>query len=356
VEPDDRTALDDRGDSEENVRRRLRADLPAEAFARRPLRALWFVPLVACAGAAIATIAVGRPAWWASLALGVLAGQCLAAMGFLAHEVLHGAVVASTRLQTFLGYLGFGPMLVSPTLWRTWHNQVHHGKTNRGNSDPDSFGTVARYEKAPSTRFVARLAPGSRHPLSYLFLGYWFMFHGQVVLWIQARYVRSFARMNRRRAVLDTLACAGVWIGVAVVAGPSHVLFAVVVPIVVTNVIVMGYIATNHFLRPLTEANDPLENSMSVTTPRLIDRLHFNFSHHVEHHLVPTMSGRDLPLVRAWLLEHEAQRYVAPSHLSAILALYRTPRVYLDATTLVDPDDPEGAYRADTRELADALR
>ena len=68
-----------------------------------------------------------------------------------------------------LGYLGFAPMLVSPTLWRTWHNQVHHGKTNQGNSDPDGFGTLSRYEKAPSTRFVARLAPGSRHPVRYFF-------------------------------------------------------------------------------------------------------------------------------------------------------------------------------------------
>jgi hypothetical protein len=36
--------------------------------------------------------------------------------------------------------------------------------------------------------------------------------------------------------------------------------------------------------------------------------------------------------------------------------LYKTPRVYLDATTLVDPDRPNGPFRADTRDLAEALR
>ncbi|MFM7069685.1 MAG: fatty acid desaturase family protein [Actinomycetes bacterium] len=340
----------------EILRKEIRATLPADTFERQPQRAWWFVPLVATSVAGIATIITVRPAWYVCLLIGLGVGQCMAASGFLAHEVLHGSVVGSTRLQTALGYLGFGPMLVSPTLWRTWHNQVHHGKTNHGNSDPDGFGTVGRYEKAPSTRFVARLAPGSRHPLSYLFLGYWFTFHGQVVLWIQSRYMRSFARLNRRRAITDSAACAVIWLVVAILAGPFYALFAVVVPIVVTNAIVMGYIATNHFMRPLTESNDPIENSMSVTTLPVVDRLHFNFSHHVEHHLFPTMSAKHAPRVRAWLLAHEADRYVAPAHWTAIAYLYRTPRVYLDATTLVDPDHPNGPYRADTRELADALR
>lgn len=339
----------------EEVRRQVRADLPTDTFEPQPQRALWFVPLVATAVGGIATIVAVRPPWFVCLALGLVVGQCFAAMGFLAHEVLHGSVVRSTGLQTFLGYLGFGPMLVSPTLWRTWHNQVHHGKTNRGNSDPDGFGTVERYERAPSTRFVATLAPGSRHPLSYLFLGYWFLFHGQIVLWVQSRFLRSFARMDRRRAVVDTLVAAAVWLAVIVLAGPFYALFAVLVPIVVTNAIVMGYIATNHFMRPLTEVNDPLENSMSVTSPRFVDRLHFNFSHHVEHHLFPNMSAKHAPRVRAWLKDHEADRYVAPSHLTAVAQLYRTPRVYLDATTLVDPHDPQGPYRADTRELAELL-
>jgi fatty acid desaturase len=341
--------------SPDELRKRIRAELPTDTFERQPQRALWFVPLAASAVGAIATILVVRPAWYLALPLGLLAGQCFAAMGFLAHEVLHGSIVASPRLQTFLGYLGFAPMLVSPTLWRTWHNQVHHGKTNAGNADPDGFGTVSRYEKAPSTRFVARLAPGSRHWSSWFFFSYWFTFHGQIVLWIQSRYLRSFARLDRRRAVVDSLVSLALWVAVAVLAGPFLSIFAVLVPIVVTNALVMTYIATNHFMRPLTtEVNDPLENSMSVTTLRIVDRLHFNFSHHVEHHLFPKMSAKHAPRVRAWLQEHEAQRYVSPAHWRAVAYLYRTPRVYLDATTLVDPDQP-GDTGMDTTEIAELL-
>ncbi len=342
--------------STEELRRRLRTELPEDTFATQPQRALWFIPLVAAAVGGIATIVVARPAWWVALLIGLAVGQCLAAMGFLAHEVLHGSIVRTKWLQTVLGYLGFAPMLVSPTLWRTWHNQVHHGRTNQGNRDPDGFGTLERYEKAPSTRFVARLAPGSRHPMSYLFFGYWFTFHGQVVLWIQSRYMRGFRRLNRRRCAIDSVVSLALWIAVAVLAGPFLAIFAVVVPLVSANFIVMSYIATNHFMRPLTKSNDPIENSMSVTTLPVLDRLHFNFSHHVEHHLFPNMSGKHAPRVRAWLQEHEADRYVSPAHWLAFSYLYRTPRVYLDATTLCDPDDPQGDYRADTRELAEILR
>jgi fatty acid desaturase len=181
------------------------------------------------------------------------------------------------------------------------------------------------------------------------------MFHGQVVLWIQSRYMRGFRRLNRRRAIIDSAVSALAWLTVIVLAGPFHAIFAVVVPLVLANFIVMSYIATNHFMRPLTETNDPIENSMSVTTLPVIDRLHFNFSHHVEHHLFPNMSAKHAPRVRAWLLENEPDRYVSPKHWLAFAYLYRTPRVYLDATTLCDPDDPQGDYRADTRELAEIL-
>ena len=320
------------------LRRRIRRELPPATFAPRPWRALWFIPLAATVAASMTLVVVAQPRWYWSLGLALVIGQCLAAMGFLAHEALHGSMVSSPKLQTLLGYLGFGPVGVSPALWRVWHNQVHHAKTNMGNADPDSFGTLSRYQKMPSTRFVARLAPGSRHWTSAFFFAYWFTFHGQVVLWIQSKYMRSFTNLNRRRAKLDTLVAVVFWVIIASLAGWRS-LYVIVVPLAIANATVMSYIATNHFMRPQTEANDPLENSMSVTTSPLIDRLHFNFSYHVEHHLFPRMSAASAPAVRAWLQANTPDRYVSPPHVAALAALYRTPRIYLDATTLCDPED-----------------
>ena len=88
--------------------------------------------------------------------------------------------------------------------------------------------------------------------------------------------------------VLDTAIFAMAWATVAWLAGPTGSVFAIAVPVMVTNATNMSYIATNHSMRPMAETNNPLENSMSVTTTQLADRLHFNFSHHVEHHMFPT--------------------------------------------------------------------
>ncbi|MES2787273.1 MAG: acyl-CoA desaturase [Pseudomonadota bacterium] len=335
------------------LRRRLRAELPAATFAARPWRALWFIPLFGTAAALMTLIIMAQPAWYWSILLGIVVGQCLAGMIFLGHEAMHGSMMSSIRLQTFLGYLGFWPVGISPTLWRVWHNQIHHSKTNMANADPDCFGTLERYQGMRSTRFVARLGAGSRHWSSVFFFGYWFSFQGQVMLWIQSKYMWSFKGLNRRRAKLDTFGSLVFWIVIAVLAGWQS-LYVVAIPLVVANATMMAYIATNHIMRPQTTTNDPLDNSMSVTTTRLMDGLHFNFSHHVEHHLFPRMSPACAPVVRAWLQANAPERYVCPAHHVALAAVYRTPRIYLDATTLCDPEDL--SCTASTDDLAAAFR
>ncbi len=105
------------------------------------------------------------------------------------------------------------------------------------------------------------------------------------------------------------------------------------------NFVAMSYIASNHFLRPQATTREPIDFSMSVTTLPLLDRMHWRFSHHVEHHYFPSMSGAQLPRVRAWLEDHVPERYLAPAHWKALQVMYQTPRVYSDADTLCDPND-----------------
>jgi fatty acid desaturase len=342
---------------EQQIRSRIREELPPDTFERQPWRALWFVPLVATTVGGIAVLVFVQPVWWVSVLVAVAVGHSMGSTGFLAHEAMHGSIMRSTKGQNLVGYIAFMPFLLSPSLWRVWHNQVHHSKTNMGNADPDGFGTLSRYKRMPSTRYVARLAPGSRHWPSVFFFAYWFTFHGQVVLWIQARYLKTFAKLDRRRASIESLAALGAWVALAVTLGVTTgwvtLVFVMAIPFVVGNATVMSYIATNHFMRPQTKDNDPVENSMSVTTLPLLDKLHFNFSHHVEHHLFPRMSAKHAPRVRVWLQDNVGDRYVSPSHAKALVYLYKTPRVYLDANTLCDPDDLD--HTVDTGVLADVL-
>lgn len=322
------------------IRDAVKRDLGKQAFQSRPQRALWFIPMSAIiVGGMVAILALGLP-WWGNLIISLLVGHTMACQALLAHEVLHGALGMSKRTQTFLGWLGFGPALVPPEFWRRWHNVAHHAHTNLGDKDPDSFGTMHRYEKYPKMANFTKLAPGGGTWYSYLFLFYSFMFHGQLVLWMQTRRREEFKGFNRNKAIAQAIACMLAWLALAVISGPLAI-FTVLIPMMIINVIGQSYILTNHMLRPQMDNNHPVDNSMSVRTWRWLDPLHFHFSHHVEHHLFPKMGSDQAPKVRAWLEREMPERYVAPSHFKAVKMLYQTPRVYKDAQTLVDPLNTE---------------
>ena len=324
-----------------NLKTQLRRELPKDVFRARPTRGFLFIPILgSIIGLSVGLIQWNGP-WYLLLPLAILLGQLYGINGFLGHEVLHGSVVKSKTLQNLLGYIAFSPFLISPHLWRVWHNQIHHGYTNIGNRDPDSYGTLERYERHPSTRFVTRLAPGSGKWYSYFFLFYWFTFHGQIVLWIQTRFMKAFRHFGARRSKIESTLFFIAWTAAAALLGIEKALFVIVIPLAVGNFVLMSYIATNHFMRPQTKTNDPIENSMSITTHPIIDWFHLNFSYHVEHHLFPKMNPYHAPKIRALLIKKIGKRYVAPPHWKALLYLYLTPRVYKDADTLIDPDNLE---------------
>lgn len=325
-------------DDEAEVRAAIRKAVPADTFTPAPWRYAWFGALQLVIWGSLAAILFAGLPWWANLLLAVVVGHTFGAQGFLAHEVAHGSLGGPQWLRTLVGWLGFGPFLVPPSFWVRWHNNAHHGHTNDHDRDPDNFGTLKRYEKNPAAAKFLKLAPGSGSLISWFFLSYSFMFHAQVVLWLQAKHRREFEGFNRGVALLQVLACAAAWVALAVYSGWLAV-FTVLVPLLVANTLVQSYILTNHFLRPIAVSNNPVDNSMSLRVPAWLDRLHFRFSHHVEHHLFPAMPMHHAPRVRAWLRQQLPTRYVCPPQTLAVSLLYKTPRVYADPVTLVDLAD-----------------
>jgi fatty acid desaturase len=317
---------------------KLRSELPAEAFRPQAWRAWLAVPLVTFIAFGLFVLLTDRLAWYWALPLSLAVGNAFGSLGFLGHETLHGSVTKNRTIQNLIGYFAFAPFCFTPTLWRVWHNQVHHVHTNEPDIDPDSYGTLTRFQKVPLAKFQFKTGVGSGSAVTLLFFFYRFTYHAQIVLWvISKKYADLFRALPRKRAIAESMALFAFWIGLAIWAGPKGALFGVVIPLAVANAILMSYIATNHFLRPLAQIDEPVDNSMSVTVPKWVDWMHLNFSHHVEHHYFPTMSPRYVPLVRQALLKYVPDRYLAPPHWRAVLWLYKTPRVYKDATTLVDP-------------------
>ncbi|HVQ74848.1 MAG TPA: fatty acid desaturase [Candidatus Binatia bacterium] len=328
--------------AESTLRARIRAELPPDAFVRRPLRILLAVPLIGViVGISAVLVATPLP-WYATLLAWAVLGNAYVALMFFGHEVAHGAVVRSERLQNAVLTFSLAIFVVSPHLWRHWHNRLHHGHTNVPGIDPDRYDLLDELGASPRPLrwLTIRLAPGSGHWLSAVYLFVAFTAHAQSVLWHYSRR-QPHGRYRFRRALAETALAAAFWIAMAILAGPRGAFDVIAMPMLLANAIVMAYITTNHMLRPLSNSGDSLSTTLGVTTLRSIDALHLHFSHHLEHHLFPSMSHRYYPLVRRGLEAHAGPGYTAPAHWRALLTIYRTPRHYADYDTLIDPRSGE---------------
>lgn len=317
--------------------REVRPHLPADVF-RPAAGRLWWLPVhLAVIGSAAATVLLAGPPWYVALACAVVAGHSWGCLGFLAHETMHHAVVRSRTVEKLVGFAGFGLYGLSPTLWVAWHNQAHHGNTGKAIADPDGFGTLRFWQKSRVVRVLETFAPGSRRPQSALFLFVWFSVHSLLVLVFHSRRNGYYRRVSRRTVYAESAAIWLFWAGILAAVGPTQFVFVYVLPLLVANAVVMAYIATNHFLNPLTETNDPLANTLSVTAPRWLERLHLQFGYHVEHHLFPTVSGRYAPAIRDVLVRLYGDRYLTMSHARALALLYTRPKLHDGHDVLVDP-------------------
>jgi hypothetical protein len=215
-----------------------------------------------------AYVVVAAPPWYLALLAAIVAGHSWGCLGFLAHEALHHGLTRNRTLERVAGTLGFAIMCLSPTLWMAWHNQAHHGNTGRPVADPDGFGRLGFWRKNAVVRALERPSPGSGLKRSAVFLPMWFSLHSLLVLVFHGERNRYYAHISRRSVYLESGSMLPLWLGVLALVGPWSFLFVYGVPLLVANTLVMSYIATNHFLNPLTETNDPLANTRSVTSPR----------------------------------------------------------------------------------------
>jgi fatty acid desaturase len=299
---------------------------------------LWWLP-VHLASISLGVCALSRHwlPWFAAPLLSVLIGASFAGLTFLAHETLHGAVVRNARLRHVVGWLGFSHFLVSPRLWVAWHNRVHHSNTQHPSNDPDAYPTLAAYRQSRALRVASQVAPGRGRVWGVLSLLIGFSVQSAHMLFVAGKRKYLTPRQHAY-AILETLLGVACWGALAARIGALPSLFGFVLPLLVANSIVMSFILTNHLLSPLTVVNDPLANSLTVSTPRWLQWLTLGFGFHVEHHLFPAMSARHAPEVRGLLQALWPERYQSMSFLRATAALHRSPRIYKSADTLVDPE------------------
>lgn len=317
----------------------LKPRLSERLFAPAASRLLWLPVHAVVIAAATIAIRLRAVPWSLVPVLSLAIGLSFGGLMFLGHETLHGGVVRGrwAFLKPIVGWICFAPFALSPALWTVWHNQIHHANANRLGVDPDMYPSLEAYRRSRRTRFaIDHFALGGRRWRGILSLVLGFTVQSQAMLWSARSRLGMSPAQVRRAAAEASLAVLG-WIGVAIWLGPVPFLFAWIVPVLVGNVVVMGFILTNHGLSPATAVNDPLVNTLSVTAPRWLEWVTLDFGFHVEHHLFPAMSGRHGRHVRDAIRERFPERYQSMGVVRALRRMHETGRVYKDETTLVDP-------------------
>jgi len=318
----------------------IRPLLPEESFTPARSRLLWLPIHIAV----IATLAWTMASRELPVALwpvaSIVIGLSLSGITFLGHEVLHGQIVRGKVLIRTIGWVCMLPFTLSPTLWTSWHNRVHHNHTANVGRDPDMYPTLDEYKEQAAARIMADyFGLGGKRWRSVLSLMFGFTGQSQQMLW-NAQSLGIMTAKPHRRALLEFGLGVAFWVGVALLVGGVPFIFVYAIPLVVANIVVMSFILTNHCLSALTpHVNDPLVNSLSVTLPRFLEWVSLDFGYHVEHHVMPTVSNRHGRVIRAALREHFADRYQSMPLTSALRQLYISGRVYRDDTTLIEPRD-----------------
>lgn len=326
--------------TERELRALVRADLPPDALRRKPWRILLALPMILMIAGGTALVILAPLPLWVAIPVALLLGNLYVGLMLFGHECAHGSMVRSHRVQNALLFFTFLIYMIPPHLWRHWHNRAHHAHTNMDPVDPDNFGTYAAYRGGLAAGINVRLAPGSGHWLSALYLFVAFTTQAQHVLWVKSgdpQRAGSFRGFKRWRAVLEWALMAGFWVALAAWAGPPGALLGVAIPMVTANFVIMSYVTTNHLMRPLSEDYDSLRTTLSVRTLWVFDLLHLHFSHHIEHHLFPSLCHRYYPQVRASLKRHAPDLYLDPPHWRALWVLFTTPRVYDGPDHLINP-------------------
>lgn len=317
---------------------RIKPHLPEKAFKPAPSRLITGFVLLAIVGTGMFAIIAFDLSIVLRICISFVMGFLLAGIGFLGHEVLHGTVVRNRRLQSWLGGLFFFTLCTGPELWRKWHNLTHHVHTQDEFDDPDAWSTLEFLFTRPIFNKMYRLKRYIRIPFYALFLTINFTF----VTWLRfIPYLKGTERVKRTTVLWQFIVPWTFWIALIGVIGWYDWLFVFFIPLLVTNVVVSSYIATNHNLNPMVSVNDPLANSLTVTVPKWVDVIHFNFSYHVEHHIFPGVNPKYYPLVKQHIKAMWPDRYFEMPFWRAMLALFSTPRVYYERTQFIDPATKE---------------
>lgn len=325
-----------------NYRRQLRDALPEYIFKPDLSNLLWFLVYFAVIAVSLYFL-TAHFSWWTAPIFAIAIGHTFACMGFLAHDICHGGTVKRLLVRDILAGIGFSPLWIGPKLWRRWHNAEHHSHTQVEGVDPDHLFTMEDYKNNPILKMLYRLSPLARNLI--IFSSFTYRMTQQSIRML-VTYLIDRKTPARDKAVMlfQVFLPMAFWIGMTTALGSQVLIWGYLIPLLVANSVAISYIATNHFLNPLADENDVLATSLTVTLPkglRWLDPWHQYFGAHVAHHLFPQVTSKHCRTIEAKAAEMFPGRYHSMSIFRALYLLWKTPWIYEDNTTFVDPPRQE---------------
>ncbi|MGK7932942.1 MAG: fatty acid desaturase [Microcystaceae cyanobacterium] len=277
------------------------------------------------------------------LPVAIIMGNSIIALLFSSHEILHNCSPKKDFRAYLLPLFALSFLWTPPTFWLEVHNKEHHNKTN-AQDDPDRCYlttedvTLSNYvhgllTPSPSTYpplFLVGMASGwGIHTLKNLCAAL-ISTKDYKPTFATAKFELSKAKkLKIMGEVAFIIGIHGLYMAAVGFTLPA-LLFCYFLPIWLGYAGCIFYIYTNHYLCPLTEVNDPLENTVSLEIPAIFDKLHLNFSYHVEHHIFPTLNTNYYPQVRELLLQRYPDKIKLLTVKEAWGYLLSTEKLYHD--------------------------
>jgi fatty acid desaturase len=272
---------------------------------------------------------------WQWALLSVVIGHSMFLVGDMGHGIAHRAIIRTPAIRYPIEILCWGILFIPATMWRITHNQFHH---RHANARKDAFYSrrLTPSERTPlRTLYLALFQPNRRlvgNPLvlaafqTYIILNIWITLRsGQTPPENEdGAFTYPISKREKARVVAEIGAIIGIQCALFWLAGDWHrYLFMSPVAVLIAGACSMSYIHTQHIAFPVTEENDPLYNTQSLTLPRWLDWLHGHHSHHVEHHLFPGVSPHYYPAIRKLMKQHYPEEYQCKSFFAAWRELWQ---------------------------------
>lgn len=251
-------------------------------------------------------------AWWPLIGLAISVG--LSSLAFLAHDLTHRSIVRKSWLLYPTELLLWALMFMPATLYRRVH-LAHHAHTN-GDLDPDRRFLAS--ETSRGARLAAALLfPNKESRFSVLCRFYWAFFpiRNLIVMSYPGVSKPGFAtakvmlpRHDKLWITFEVAFIAGLHAGLILFLHRAY-WWAVLLPSAINSLVTSWYLFTNHGEHRIGDGTDILGATTSVCVSRICDRLHSNFSYHVEHHLFPSVNPHYYPMISELLQQHFPNDY-----------------------------------------------